>query len=210
MARKSADAASIASCSSSQTAAMAPTARPRAISLRPLASRDGKLEGRAAIGRPSSAVDRANASGALEAGIQHLLAAAIGEGAGAVAAPDHQGFAPRAQQRVALAHGAAGARAGDAQAARAGAGRCAVRPAPRAQAAIASATPPAARPLSTTRRPASEPDGQMRPDQPPRRGKAAATAKGSPKPRPNVFRSVPNWDSCLLVPSNPSQVDESL
>ena len=49
--------------------------------------------------------------GALEAGIQQRIAAAIGEGPAAVAAPHHQGFAPGAQQRIAFAHRGLGARA---------------------------------------------------------------------------------------------------
>ena len=117
MARKSAEAASTAG-SSSHTAAMPPTARPRAMQLAAGGIADRNLERGAAVGKPVQRRGERQRVRPLEAGIQHLLAAAIGEGPGAVAAPDHQGFAAGAQQRVAFAHAASGAGAGEAEARR--------------------------------------------------------------------------------------------
>ena len=63
-----------------------------------------KLERRAAFGQAIERSGQCQGIWPLEAGLQHLFAAAIGERSGAVAAPDHQRLAARAQERVALPH----------------------------------------------------------------------------------------------------------
>ena len=73
------------------------------------------LERRAAIREAVNGGGQRQRVGAFEAGLQQVLAAAIGVGPGAVAAPHHQRLAPRAQQGIALADGGLGARAGQAQ-----------------------------------------------------------------------------------------------
>jgi len=73
------------------------------------------LEGGAAIRQAIDRSGQAQRIGPLEAGLQQLLAAAIGIGSRPVPAPDHERFASRAQQGVALAHGGFGAGAGQPQ-----------------------------------------------------------------------------------------------
>ena len=144
----------------------------------------------------------------LEAGIQQLLAAAIGEGAGSVAAPHHQRFAPGAQKRIALAHRAAGAGAGDAQGAPQALGAALFRQRPkrggdrqrhRAGRQGAQHDQPAA----------IESDDQIDRIGCPGGGRQGHR-QGDPKPRPNAFRSVPNWDSCPACPLKPAAKAESL
>ena len=92
MARKSSDSVRTFCSGSSHTAAMPPTARPRKWILWPLRSCALKRE---ALGALAQAVERAaelDRVGAREARVDRRLRAAIGIGAGAVAAPDDQRF----------------------------------------------------------------------------------------------------------------------
>jgi hypothetical protein len=70
------------------------------------------LERCAFVGQGIQRLGQRQRIGALEAGIQQRIAAAIGKGPAAVAAPHHQCLASRAQKRVAFAHRRLGARTG--------------------------------------------------------------------------------------------------
>ena len=142
--------------SSSQTAAMEPTARPRATSLRPLASLHRELEGHAAVGQAVQRRGQGQRVRPLQAGLQQLFAAAIGKGPEPSRPQTTSASRPAPRSASRSPSGALRAGAGDAQGAAQALGTALFGQRPE-RGRDGQATAPAASALSTTRRPVSKP-----------------------------------------------------